>query len=221
VPNDTPTPDNQLDISVERWRHLVYWGHVEKARAYREYAEYYLASSGQIYWSDTHQMIPYDRDYHRIVDDRAGAPHPATEMIAEAFVPRPAFRDFMEAVRADFLQHETNVVYGTVRLVERDADSFLAWAREPWICIIFNLHVEHTPAGLERARGAFRRLIDRASERGGSYFPTYHRWATREQVLACYPQFPEFLRRKRDFDPDERFSSDWHRHHLALLAPNT
>lgn len=218
LPDETPIPEGQLDIDEERWRDIVYWGHVDKPRAYREYADYYLASSGQVYWSDTHQLIPYDRDYHRIVDRRTGAAHPATEMIAEAFVPRPALADFMEAVRADFLQHQTNVVYGTIRLIERDEDSFLAWAREPWICIIFNLHVEHTGEGLARAQAAFRRLIDRARERGGTYFPTYHRWATREQVLACFPRFPEFLRRKRQLDPEDRLASNWYRHHAALLG---
>jgi hypothetical protein len=37
-------------------------------------------------------------------------------------------------------------------------------------------------------------------------------------VLAAYPQFPEFLRQKRRFDPEERFVSDWYRHHKALLG---
>ena len=36
----------------------------------------------------------------------------------------------------------------------------------------------------------------------------------RDQLLRCYPQMPEFLRRKRLADPDERFSSDWYRHLL-------
>jgi hypothetical protein len=139
-------------------------------------------------------------------------------MIAEAFVPRGALVDFMEAVRADFLQHGTNVVYGTIRLIERDDESFLAWAREPWICIIFNIHVEHTEDGIDRAREAFRRLVDRSIACHGSYFPTYHRWATREQVLNCFPQLPEFLLRKQHLDPEERFSSDWYRHHCSLLG---
>src|SRR5207253_2628922 len=60
VPDDTLVPEGQLTLDEERWREIVYWGHVDKARAYREYAEYYQASSGQIYWSDTHQLIPYD-----------------------------------------------------------------------------------------------------------------------------------------------------------------
>ena len=36
--------------------------------------------------------------------------------------------------------------------------------------------------------------------------------------MRCYPQFPEFLARKRAHDPGEVFQSDWYRHHRELLA---
>jgi FAD/FMN-containing dehydrogenase len=220
VPPETPIPEDQKTITEEEWNDLVYYGHVDKARSYRLYSEYYLASSGQIYWSDTHQLIPYQVDYHKRLDRRMGAEEPATEMIAELLVPRPALAGFMESVREDFLKNGVNVVYGTIRLIERDDESFLSWAREPYVCIIFNLHVVHTPEGIEHSRAAFRRLIGLAIRQGGSYYLTYHRWATREQLLACYPQFPEFLRLKREHDPEERFQSEWYRHYRALLSPD-
>ena len=124
----------------------------------------------------------------------------------------------MEAVREDFLRNGVNDIYGTVRLIEKDQDSFLAWARQPYGCVIFNLHTEHSPAGLEHSAEAFRRLIDLAIERDGSYYLTYHKFAIREQVQACYPQFERFLALKREFDPDERFQSDWYVHHKRLLG---
>ena len=74
-----------------------------------------------------------------------------------------------------------------------------------------------TPDQVERAMRVGIEHGYRAIEFDGSYFLTYHRYARRDQFLRCYPQMPEFLRRKRAFDPDERFSSDWHRHQVALL----
>ena len=64
---------------------------------------------------------------------------------------------------------------------------------------------------------AFRELLMNAIEHGGNYYLTYHRWATREQVLTCYPQFPEFLRLKRKHDSTETFQSDWYRHYSAMF----
>jgi FAD/FMN-containing dehydrogenase len=182
------------------------------------YSTHYLATSGQLYYSDAHQFADYSDGYHGPLDARLGVADPATEMITEIYVPRERLADFMGAVADDFREDATNVVYGTIRLVERDEETFLAWATDRWACIIFNICTTHTRAGIERSAEAFRRLIDRGIERGGKYYLTYHRWATREQVEACYPQFAEFLRLKREFDPDERFQSEWYRHYRAMFA---
>ena len=48
---------------------------------------------------------------------------------------------------------------------------------------------------------------------GGSFYLTYHRWATPQHVSACYPKIAEFFRLKRHFDPRGLFQSDWYRHY--------
>ena len=98
------------------------------------------------------------------------------------------------------------MIYGTVRLIERDDETVLAWAREPWACIVFNLHVDHTPEGLARAADAFRRLIDRALAHGGSFYLTYHRWATREQVDSRIPSVCRVLTRETALRPGRALS---------------
>ena len=218
VADDTPVREGQAELSRENWLDLLQAGHLDRGQAYRRYSGYYLGTSGQIYWSDTHQLSEYIDDYHRVLGDRIGALAGGTEMITEIYVPRAALASFLEKVRADFLERRVNLIYGTIRLIERDPDSFLAWAREPWACIIFNLHTAHDPDALGQTEMHFRRLIDRGREHGGSYFLTYHRWATREQVLSCYPQLPEFLALKRKYDPEERFQSDWYRHYRSMFA---
>jgi FAD/FMN-containing dehydrogenase len=218
VNNTTPVPEGQKEFSEQDWRRLLYLSHTDKRQAFEEYAAHYLATSGQIYWSDTHQLSVYIDNYHEWLDERLGATHRATEMITEIYVPRAALTSFLEGVRQDFAWNGVNLIYGTVRLIERDDESFLAWAKDRYACTIFNLHVVHTPQGLDRAARDLRRLIDMAIRRGGSYYLTYHRFATREQVLACYPQFPTFLRLKRKYDPEERFQSDWYRHYKRMFA---
>jgi FAD/FMN-containing dehydrogenase len=215
--DDAPVVAGRRTLSDVDWRRLLHLAHVDKSRAYALYAGHYLATSGQVYFSDEHQLTPYVDCYHDDIDRLTGSRHPGGEMITELYVPRPRLAEFMAACGADLPARGADVIYGTVRLIERDDESFLAWAREPFACVIFNLHVEHTPAGIARAGGAFRGLIDRAAALGGSYYLTYHRFATREQVLACHPRFPEFLRRKLAHDPGELFQSNWYRHHRALL----
>jgi len=177
-----------------------------------------LSTSGQVYFSDTHQMSFYPDGYHSGLDAKTSAGARATEMITEIYVPRTALVSFMKEVAQDFRKNQVNVIYGTVRFIERDGEAFLEWARQSYACVIFNLHVVHTPEGKEHAAAAFRRLIDMAIRRGGSYYLTYHRHATRAQVEACYPRFTEFLRLKRKYDPEERFQSDWYRHYRTMFA---
>ena len=212
-----PQP-GQRALSSDDWQRLIRLAHVDKARAWELYSQHYLATSGQLYQSDAPQLADYTDGYHSALDRALGATDAATEMISELYVPRAELAGYMHAAATDFRRHEVDVIYGTIRLIERDDETFLAWAREPWACVIFNIHTVHTPDGIEHAAAAFRRLIDLALERGGSYYLTYHRWATREQVLAAYPRFPDFLAAKLRHDPGELFQSDWYRHHRDLLA---
>ena len=218
VEDSVPAADDQKQLSDDDWRELYYLSHADPARAYERYSSYYLSTSGQVYWSDTHQLSTYFDDYHRALDARTYAAWPGTEMITEAYVPRSELATFLSRLADDFRRNLVTVIYGTIRLIEQDDESFLAWAREPWVCVVMNLHVAHSPQGIEKAANDFRRIIDRAIELGGSYFLTYHRWATRAQVDACYPQMAQFLERKRAYDPGELFQSDWYRHYKRMFA---
>ncbi|HEX6973849.1 MAG TPA: FAD-binding oxidoreductase [Vicinamibacterales bacterium] len=217
VEDDVPLAADQRALDADEWRRLLLLAHTEKSRAFAEYARHYMSTDGQIYWSDTHQLSQYIEGYHDALDEQVGAGAEGSEVITELYVPRADLPAFMAATRADARRHGMNVVYGTVRLIERDDESFLAWARRPWACIVFNLHVDHTPAGIAKGRDDMRRLIDAAADFGGSYYLTYHRWATRAQVERCHPRFREFLHQKALHDPRGIFTSDWHQHHVALF----
>jgi FAD/FMN-containing dehydrogenase len=201
VPDDTPLGAD-TKLSAEDWSRLLHLAHSDKSRAYEVYAAHYLATSGQVYLSDRHQLATYVPGYHW-----AGS----SEMITELYVPRPLLAEVLAAAARDLRALEADVVYGTVRLIERDDESALAWAREPWACVVLNLHVEHTAREVQSAAATFRRLTDLALDRGGSFYLTYHRWATRRQLLAAYPQLPALLDAKRIHDPGELLQSNWYR----------
>ncbi len=216
VPDSTPIPAAQKELAERDWTNLLLLAHTDKAAAFKRYAGYYLTTNGQVYWSDEHQMSIYPDYYHREIDRRLKTK--ATEAITEIYCERNALERFMVDVAADARRNETEIIYGTVRLIEADRESFLAWAKKPYACVIFNLHVEHTSGGIRRASSAFRRLIDLGIKYGGSYYPTYHKYATRKQVETCYPQFAEFLKLKLKHDPAEVFQSDWYRHYRKMFA---
>ena len=71
-------------------------------------------------------------------------------MITEIYVPRREAAGLHGRSRAGFRINGVPIIYGTIRLIEKDDESVLAWATEPYACIIFNLHVVHTPKASSR-----------------------------------------------------------------------
>jgi FAD/FMN-containing dehydrogenase len=136
----------------------------------------------------------------------------------EMYVPRSGLVSFIERARQGLREIGADVIYGTIRLIEKDDETFNPWARESFACIVLNLHAPHTPEGLADVEQAFRMLIDIACLLGGGYSLTYHRFATRKQIEAAFPNFVALLRRKRQYDPNEVFQSNWYRHYSAIFA---
>ena len=211
-------PRGQLGLTTEDWMRLYVLAHTDKSRAYDEYAGHYLKTDGQVYWSDEHQFSPYLPEAGDMLANRLGWRTFASLMISELYVPIARFSEFMRAARKSLLDTEANVVYGTVRLIQREDETYLRWAREDYACVIFNLLVEHSPEGIARAKKQFQALIDCALEEGGCYYLTYHRWARKDQVEKAYPQFRSFLELKNRYDPDGLFTSEWHRHYVEMFA---
>jgi UDP-N-acetylenolpyruvoylglucosamine reductase len=175
VPLDTPLTSNPARFSPEDWARLTFYSHRYKRRAFEVYSSRYLATSGQVYWADDQLAASYVDGYHADLDKALKARVAATEMISEIYVQRHQLRAFMEAARTTLKERQANPIYGTVRLIEQDDESFLAWARDRYACVIFNLHVEHTPEQIDAAADTFRDLIDLGIQHGGRYYLAYHR----------------------------------------------
>ena len=230
VPDSTLISDHQSELRPSDWQRLMRLAHEDPPAAFVAYSAFYLSTNNQIYWSDEHQMSTYLDGYHASLDADQRSPVEGSEMITELYVPRRDLAAFL-ARAAALLRTGTGaggagqqsglepsqVIYGTVRLINKDTDAFLTWARDDWACIVFNLHVDHAPNGLLRAQRDFLALIDLARMFGGSYFLTYHRWARKEQILSCHPRIRDFVRLKQNYDPTGLFISDWYRSLVQVL----
>jgi FAD/FMN-containing dehydrogenase len=207
----------EKELSDDDWLELLRLAHTDRGKAFKRYSDYYLSTNGQTYWSDTNQLSAYLPNYAQKIRGEIGGQE-SSLIITEIYVPRADLPNFLAQAAELLRSNRTIVIYGTVRLIEQDDESFLAWAKEPYACIIFNLLTLHTPAGMEASARSFRGLIDLGIARGGSYYLTYHKFAKLEQVMACYPQFKQFLDLKKKYDPSDRFQSDWYRYYRKLFA---
>lgn len=209
------------DLTADAWLKLLKLAHDDKKAAFKLYAQHYLNTDGNHYWSDSMQLTTYLPSYAEFMErtrtDRLAPKE--TLVIGEHYVPLDQLLGFMRRARSVLRRFGTEVIYGTIRAIRRDTVSFLPWASTDSACVIFNLRTPHTDAGRRRTADTFRALIDAGIELGGSFFLTYHRYATARQVEACYPQFRQWLKLKQAYDPGEIFISTWYRHYKDAFAP--
>src|SRR5207237_5007961 len=117
--DEAPINESHKELSANDWKQLLCLAHANRQRAFEIYSEHYLSTNGQIYWSDTHQLSVYLDDYHLELDARLRTEAGGTEMITEVYVRRENLTALMETVRADFRAGETELIYGTIRLIEK------------------------------------------------------------------------------------------------------
>jgi hypothetical protein len=134
-----------------------------------------------------------------------------TDIIQEYYIPVENFVPFMDRFREILLSGNMNVLSSTVRYVAPDSTPALAYApRTATFAIIQMSNVRLTPEGQERAQAVTRQLVDAALEHGGTYYLTYQLYPTPEQLHRAYPKAGHAFERKRFYDPDELFTSQFY-----------
>jgi len=214
VGDERPMPEVPRELAEVDWRQLLFLAHTEKSNAFRRYADFAVASSGQLYWSDDVQMAHYPENYHRDIDRRVSGR--GTDILTVIYCTRENLEAFLAEVRVYDLRARTDLIAASVRLIEADTETYLPWARQPYACVTFNVHVDRTSSSFIRVSDALRAMIDIGLKYGGSYSLAYHRYAIRRQIDTCYPRFADFLRLKKRHDPTEIFQSDWYRAYKRL-----
>jgi FAD/FMN-containing dehydrogenase len=221
VDDALPMPSLQRELGETDMLELFQLAHTNKAEAFKRLAGFHVPTDGELFWSGEHQMSPYPEGYHGALDRKLDAPNKATEAMTELCCERAALERFVGEVRDHARREHVNIVSAMVRLVEPDGETFLAWAQKPYACLTLHIHIEHTTGGVIRGADALRRLVDTALRNGGTYVPTYHRYALQRQVQVAFPQLPDFIRLKRKYDPGEVYQSEWYRHYKRMFFPES
>jgi FAD/FMN-containing dehydrogenase len=148
-------------------------------------------------------LAPLDLlDYHSRHD---------TDIIQEYYIPVESFVPFMDRFRQILIVGKLNVLSSTVRYVTPNATPMLAYApRGDVFAIIQMSNVGLSPEEQEHAQAVTRQLVDAALEFGGTYYLTYQLYPSPEQLYRAYPNARRAFERKRFYDPDEVFSSQFY-----------
>jgi len=128
-----------------------------------------------------------------------------TDILHEYFVPPGRFNDFLAACREIIPSHRQDLLNVTLRYVDADSSSVLAYAPQPRIAAVMLFVQKRTTEADADMQAMTVKLIDRVTALGGSYYLPYRLHATREQMRIAYPRLDEFIAAKRRYDPQLRF----------------
>lgn len=216
VPLDTPI--TAVDIDEQNWRNIVELVHTDKATAYDLYAKSVTDTDNRVDWADSWQNNFYRSGYHQALDSKLHQEISGSEVLSEFYVPLADLPTFLRRAKDYFLANNQNIIFSSIRFIEKDDETFIPWARERYACIVLNFHTSHSRASIQSTMTAWSKLIDIAISFRGSFYLTYQHVANKQQLLSCYPRFEEFLQLKLKYDPYEIFQSDWYQFHKKMFS---
>lgn len=123
-----------------------------------------------------------------------------TDILHEYFVPPARFADFVVTCQQVIPGSYQQLLNVTLRYVDTDSDSVLAYAPEPRIAAVMLFSQEKTARGEADMARMTRDLIDRVLELGGAYYLPYRPHATLDQLTRGYAHAAEFAAKKREID---------------------
>lgn len=148
------------------------------------------------------------------LDDRDPA---RTDILHEYFVSPDQFPAFLELCRAVIPSSYQSFLNVTLRFVDSDPDSWLAYAPVPRIAAVMSFSQEMTPRAEADMARMTRDLIDGVLAIGGTYYLPYRPHATLDQFTRAYPKARQFAAAKRALDPDGVFGSVFWNRYLGAL----
>jgi FAD/FMN-containing dehydrogenase len=142
-----------------------------------------------------------------------------TEILHEYFVPPNKLAEFLDRIRPILRKNGgTDLLNVTLRPVERDDDTILAYARQDEIGLVMLFRFLATSAADAQMRAITERLIDAALTCDGSYYLPYRPHATVEQFRRAYLRCGEFYQLKRKYDPTALFENSFYRDYIEAAA---
>lgn len=128
-----------------------------------------------------------------------------TDILHEYFVPPERFTDFLVVCRDIIPRARAEFINVTLRYIDADAMSRMAYAPTPRISAVMSFSQEMTAEGETDMAQTTERLIDGVISIGGAFYLPYRLHARRDQVERAYPASAAFVARKREVDPNLLF----------------
>ena len=120
--------------------------------------------------------------------------------------------EFLSQLRKSVQHDDINLLSSTIRFVPSAREPNLRYAhdRTDFFAVVLYFNQKLTDTERNRTTLWTRHMIDVVLRLGGTYYLTYQRYATRQQLVRAYPRIEDFFQSKQRWDPDSLFENDWY-----------
>jgi FAD/FMN-containing dehydrogenase len=140
-----------------------------------------------------------------------------TDILHEYFVSPSRFAEFVRACKEVIPSSFQELLNITLRFVDTDKDSVLAYATEPRIAAVMLFSQEKSLRAEADMARMTSELIERVLAIGGTYYLPYRPHATLDQFKRGYARNGEFVAKKRLVDPTLTFRNGLWENYLAKI----
>ena len=140
-----------------------------------------------------------------------------TDILHEYFVSPHRFAEFVKACQDVIPSSYQELLNITLRFVDTDKDSVLAYATEPRIASVMLFSQEKSIRGEADMARMTGELIERVLAIGGTYYLPYRPHASLDQFKRGYARHGEFVAKKRLTDPGLTFRNGLWENYLSKI----
>ncbi len=133
-----------------------------------------------------------------------------TDILQEYFIPVDKFSVFVDGLRKIIKEDQVNLLSVTIRYVPTDKQSFLSYAKNDCFAVVLYINQKLDKKRGQMAQAWTRKMVDLSLSYGGTYYLPYQLYPSREQVRRSYPEFDQFIEKKRVYDPQELFVNQFY-----------
>ncbi|EOP60427.1 FAD-binding oxidoreductase [Bacillus pseudomycoides] len=128
-----------------------------------------------------------------------------TEVLQEYFVPIDHFTAYIDDLRNVLNKEELNLLNITIRYVEKNENAVLSYAKDDMFALVLLINQGRSESEIKKTKAVLGKMIDVTLKHNGSYYLPYYSYPTKQQLEQAYPRIEEFLQKKKESDPQERF----------------
>jgi FAD/FMN-containing dehydrogenase len=140
-----------------------------------------------------------------------------TDILHEYFIDADKWPEFISACQDVIPSSFQELLNVTLRFVDTDKDSVLAYATSPRIAAVLLFSQEKSVRGEADMARMTHELIERVLAIGGTYYLPYRPHATIDQFKLGYRRAFEFAAAKRKFDPNLTFQNGFWSNYVSKI----